>query len=277
MDFLGEMLNTQFNLLTDQKVKTKVITLIAEIPENTNVEKLLKAYLYLMIGNITRSDNILKSIISDPPRKFYQGSSVPPSMYHRMTLTHLEKVLSKFSRHPADRLTFYLFITYMKSYLNRPDLIELIDELRPDGFEDKIRLSYTEKIAYELVGYARLSRMGEKRRFKILRTDKYSLDVQSYWIWPFLDINPLISESTAGQVMKLDSSDPLWAIFVLDNEKLADLYFKKGGTPVTRKRSFLREHLKIAPDYMLTLYKLIELGDIDSGLVLNVSRYLNHE
>lgn len=277
IDFLNEILNTQFNLITDQKAKAKVVAVLAEAPESTNLEKILKSYLYLMIGNITRSDKILKDMMTEPPRFFYQGFTLHGSVYHRMTLTHLEKVLRKFSRHPADRLTFYLLNQYIKSYLNKPDLIEVVDDLDLDSLSDKMRLSYTEKIANELVGYVRLSRMGEKRRFKILRSDRYSLEVQSFWMWPFMDIDPLISESMAAQVKSLDETDPLWTLYLLENERLADLFFKKGGTPITRRRTFLRKHLEVEADYMLTLYKLIELGDINEELVQNVSKFMQHD
>lgn len=274
IDFLNEILNTQFNLITDQKAKNKVIALLAETPDSTNLEKLLKAYLYLMIGNITRSDKILKDMMTEPPRYFYQGFTLNGSIYHRLTLTHLEKVLRKFSRHPADRLTFYLFNQYIKSYLNKPDLIELIDDFDMEAMSEKVKLSYTERIAPELVGFIRLSNMGEKRRIKILRQGRYSLEMQSLWIWPFMDVNPLISEAMAGQVKVLDETDPVWTMYVLADEKLADLYFKKGGMPISRRRSFLRKHLEVEADYMLTLYKLIEIGDINEDLIQNVSRFM---
>jgi hypothetical protein len=274
IDFLNEILNTQFNLITDQKAKNKVIALLAETPDSTNLEKLLKSYLYLMIGNITRSDKILKDMMTEPPRYFYQGFTMNGSVYHRLTLTHLEKVMRKFSRHPADRLTFYLFNQYIKSFLNKSDLIELVDDLEMEGMSEKIKLSYTERIAPELVGFVRLNSMGEKRRIKILRQPRYSLEMQSLWIWPFMDVNPLISEAMAGPVKVLDETDPIWAIYVLEDEKLADLYFKKGGIPITRRRSSLRSHLEVKADYMLTLYKLIEIGDINEDLIQNVSRFM---
>lgn len=274
IDFLNEILNTQFNLITDQKAKNKVIALLAESPDSTNLEKLLKSYLYLMIGNITRSDKILKDMMTEPPRYFYQGFTLNGSIYHRMTLTHLEKVMGKFSRHPADRLTFYLFNQYIQSYLNKPDLIELVDDLDIESMGEKVKLSYTERIAPELVGFIRLNNMGEKRRMKILRQPRYSLETQSLWVWPFMDVNPLISEAMAAQVKILDETDPVWTMYVLEDEKLADLYFKKGGMPIFRRRSFLRKHLEVEADYMLTLYKLIEIGDINEDLIQNVSRFM---
>ena len=251
-----------------------MIALLAEAPEATNLEKLFKSYLYLMIGNITRSDKILRELMTEPPRYFYQGFTLKGSIYHEMTLTHLEKVLRKFSRHPADRLTFYLFNLYIRSYMNKPDLIELVEDLELDSMSEKVKLSYTEKIAPELVGFVRLIRMGEKRRMKILRQSKYSLEMQSLWVWPFMDVNPLISEAMAGQVKLLDETDPIWTMYVLEDEKLAHLYFKKGGLPIARRRSFLRKHLEVEADYMLTLYKLIEIGDINEDLIQNVSKFM---
>jgi hypothetical protein len=277
IDFLGEMLNSPFNLITDQKVKTSVIGLIGDIPGKTNLEKLLKSYLYLMLGNITRSDNVLKSIISEPPRNFYQNYTVSPSIYQKMTEGNLEKILRKFSRHPADRLVFYLFTAYVKNYLNKPELLELIDDIEPAEMKEKVTLAYTLRISPEFVRYLRLLSMSEKRRMKNLRMKKYSSEMQSLWVWSFLNTDPLISESMVERIKILDEKDPLWAIYLLADEKLSDLYFKKGGQLISRRRHFLREHLVNKDDFMLTLYKLIEIGDIDEDLVNNVSQFMIHE
>ena len=277
IEFLNEMLNSQFNLITDQKVKTQVISLISDIPGTTNIEQLLKSYLYLMIGNITRSDNLMKSVISQSPREFYQGFSMNNSYYHRLTLEHLDKVLRKFSRHPADRLSFSLLNLYIQSYLNKTDLLELSDEVAPEELGEKLGLAYTERMAPELVRYGRLKSMTEKRKFRNLRLPKYSEEMQCYWVWAFIDISPLVSESMAAKVKSLDEADPLWAIYLLDDEKLADLYFKKGGQPLSRRRGYLRKNLENPRDFMLSLYKLIQLGDIDEGLVQEVSRFMNQD
>jgi hypothetical protein len=276
IDFLNEMLNSQFNLITDQKVKNQVIALIGEIPGETKLEEILKAYLYLMIGNITRSDNILKSLMQQSPRFFYQGFTVKPNIYEKQTLTHIEKVLRKFSRHPADRLTFYLFNQYIKSFLNKIDLLTLIDDIEATELKDKVSLAYTEKIAPELVAHIRLSKMSDERRMKNLRTTEYSLDMQSYWVWAFLSVDPLMSETTVERLKEVDQLDPLWSIYLLENEKLADLYFNKGGEPVMRRRKFLRQNLKNEEDFMLTLYKLIELGDIDGELINEVLHFMTN-
>jgi hypothetical protein len=84
----------------------------------------------------------LKSLLEQSPRLFYSGYSTKTSIYQKQTLIHLEKVLRKFSRHPADRLTFYLFNQYIKSFLNKNDLIALIDDIEADELKDKVNLDY---------------------------------------------------------------------------------------------------------------------------------------
>ena len=275
IDFLNKILNSQFNLITDQKTKNMVISLIGEITGKSKLEEILKSYLYLMIGNITRSDNILKSLIQQPARFFYQGYNTKPSIYEKQTVTNIEKVLRKFSRHPADRLTFYLFNQYVKCFLNKKELLSLIDDIEPSDLDKKLNLAYTEKIAPELVGFLRLSKLSDEKRMKNLRSPKYRLEMQSYWIWSFLPVDPLMSDMTVERVKEIDKLDPLWAMYLLDNEKLADLYFKKGGEPLMRRRKFLRQNLKNEKDFMLTLYKLIELGDVDGELVNDVLNFIS--
>jgi hypothetical protein len=277
INFLTEMLNSPFNLITDQKVKARVIEAIGTIAGQTKLERLLKSYLYLMIGNITHSDNILRSIITESPRMFYQFGNDDPSIYHQLAKNHLEKMLQKFSRHPADRLTFHLFLLYIKTYLNNDELIEIVDDIDLDEINSKLNLSYIQRIAPELVGMVKITSMDLKMRIAELRSQSYSLEMQSYWIWPFVEIGPLISDKTVERVLELDESDPLWAIFILENEKLADLYLKRGGKAFSQRRSFLRKKLEDRKDFMMSLYKLIEIGDIDYSLVKIVSHHLIHD
>jgi len=276
-DLLISVVNSQFNLITDHKMKASVIGLIGEMTPKSNVEKILKSYLYLLIGNTTHSDNILKEMIQQTPRQFYQGFGSNKTLYHKVASENLDKILRKFALHPADRLTFYLLSAFIKNFFNQTDLIKLVDNLELDEMKDKIGLAYTAKIAPDLVGYLRLARMKEKRLIENLRSENYSLEMQSQWVWSFLDIDPLISDIMIDTLRNLDKRDPLWTVYLLSNEKISDMYFKKGGQPISRRRQFLRGHLENYEDFMLTLYKLIEIGDIDHELVKKVSQFMIHE
>jgi hypothetical protein len=46
---------------------------------------------------------------------------------------------------------------------------------------------------------------------------------------------------------------------------------------MTRRRQILRQHLEAKEDYMLTLYKLIELGDVEPDLIQSTVNFLSHE
>lgn len=276
IDFVNEMLNSQFNLITDLKVKAAVIKLLSDVPENTNLERLLKSYLFLMLGNISRSDAYLKEIIHQPPRKFYQGYQMRNSLFHELTEQHLEKVLGKFSRHPADRTTFYLFTAYLETYANKEDLLVLVRDVQPD-LGNKLSLTYTQRIAPELVKAVKMKNAGVKRRARNLRTGSYPQKFQSQWLWPFVELGPYTPDQATSFLKDLEESDPLWAIYILADEKLADLYLKGGALSMTRRRQILRRELHADGDFMLSLYKLIELGDVEPDLVMATVDFLTHE
>ncbi len=276
IDFVNEMLNSQFNLITDLKVKSSVIKLLSDIPEKTKLEKLLKSYLFLMLGNIARSDAYLQEIIQQKPRVFYQGYGSKNSLYHELTEQHLDKVLAKFSRHPADRTTFFLLTAYLENFTNKEDLLGLVNDVQPD-LGHKLSLSYTQRIAPELVKAVKMKNAGVKRRARNLRTKSYPQEFQSQWLWPFVELGPYFPDQSAAIIKELEEKDPLWAIYLLADEKLADQYLKTGALSMTRRRQILRQHLEAKEDYMLTLYKLIELGDVEPDLIQSTVNFLSHE
>jgi hypothetical protein len=276
IDFVNEMLNSQFNLITDLKVKASVIKILNDVPERTKLEKLLKSYFFLMLGNISRSDSYLKDIIHQPPRKFFQGFSTTNSLYHELTQQHVDKVFAKFSRHPADRTTFYLFTAYLKTFTNDEDLLNMVNDTQPD-LDHKMSLRYTQRIAPDLVKAIKMKNAGMKRRVQNLRTQSYPQYYQSQWIWPFVELGPYSPDQASAIIKELEEKDPLWAIYVLSDEKLADQYQRNGGLSSTRRRQILRKHLQDENDFMLSLYKLIELGDVEPDLIQATLSFLTHE
>lgn len=267
--FLTEILNSQFNLITDIKVKQRIVNILTEIPEATLSEQVLKSYLYLMIGNITRSDNILRKILLTPPRVIWENLESPKPFYGRLASTHFEQLLLKLSRHPADRRSFELFILYLKSFFNQPSLISIADKFDVSSVESKLDLRFTESLAPSFVHFTRLSRTSVTRRTKFMKDlEKFPLEEQSYWFWPFMDIDPLISEALIPELTRVESVDQLWFIYLMSDERLSDVFAKKSGKSfLPARRSFLKERMNTPADYSMALYKLIEIGDINSDLV----------
>lgn len=277
--FLNEIINTSFNLITDIKVKNKIIDILDDVPENTLPEQLLRSYLYLMIGNITRSDNILRDIVNTPPRVNWEKFTRKESFYHRLAVGQFPQILKKFAKHPADRRSFELFGMYLTHFYNDETIVSQARDIDVSELEEKLGLKYIEELAPSFVHYLRLSEVSESVRVKRLRNIvKYPLNEQSYWIWPFLDIDPLISDSMSPELLRIEKEDQLWFIYLLGDEKLADVFSKRNGKSfLPGRRPYLKSNLSDERAFMMSLYKLIELGDINPELVQTTINFLSHE
>ncbi len=266
--FLTEIINSQFNLITDLQVKNRIIDALSEIPDETLPELLLRSYLYLMIGNVSRSDAILRDFITTAPRVNWERSAFRASRYHRIARDQAQQILTKLARHPADRTIFQLLLLYLRSYYNDPALLRMVDGIETSELEAKLDLRFTLALAPELIHFRRLLRLPDMFRVRELRGPKLPLPEQSSWVWPFMDVAPLVSEALLPELQRLESRDQLWLIYLLDDERLADLYSRKAGKSfLPGRRKFLKEGLEAEASFMLCLYKLIELGDIDEALV----------
>lgn len=267
--FLTEIITSQFNLITEAKVRNEIVNILYEVPENTLPELILKAYLYVMTGNITRSDNILRKIVSTTPRMNWSKSGLNGSVYHKIARDQMKQIFQKLGRHPADRKSFELLALYIQNFYNEESLLKIAGEVDTSELESKLGLKFIEGLAPSFIHYLRLSRMNDNRRIKFLRnTSKFSMKEQVYWIWPFMEINPLISENMIPELVKLEKQDELWFIYLMDNEKLADLYSRKAGKSfLPGRRPFLKSQLKDQGSFMMSLFKLIQLGDINEDLI----------
>lgn len=268
MAFMSEIINSKFNLITDIAVKNKIIKVLTSIPGKTLGEEILRSYLYLMIGNITRSDNIIRSIINQPPFKNWQGFSNTASIYHQISKNNMPQILSKLARHPSDRKSYELLSHYLEEFFNDPVLIEQLTSHEKVNLDGKWSLRAVTRIAPDLTDYVRLSRMEENRRLSRLKKGGYRDAFLSSWVWYFFNVNQLVSETYLPELERLEANDYLWFLYLMENEKLSDLYItKKGKNYLPGSRSRLKASLLEKPLYMLALYKLIQLGDIDQQLV----------
>jgi hypothetical protein len=274
-EFLREIIQSQFNLITDLKLRQGIVQELTALPEETLGEVFLKSYLYLMVGNVARSDSLLRETIRKPPGENWRRSGSQASFYHHLALENFEQLLSKFSRHPADRKTFLLFCLYLRTYANDPALLNSLKDIDVSEVESKLDLNFLEALAPELVNFLRVERSSaSKQAERLKRFDRYPLEEQAYWAWPFVELDSLIIPSMTEILSKIESKDQLWFIYLMENEKLADLYAsQKGKSYLPKRRAFLKQGLQNKGSFMMSLFKLIELGDINSDLVkLTVDR-----
>jgi hypothetical protein len=80
------------------------------------------------------------------------------------------------------------------------------------------------------------------------------------------------------ELQKLEQQDQLWFIYLMDNEKLADLFSRKSGKSfLPGRRPYLKESLNDYRTFMMSLYKLIELGDINQDLIVKTADQITHD
>lgn len=274
--FLAEVLNSQFNLITDVKIKTRIINILTDLPQRTLGETVLKSYLYLVIGNISKSDALLKEVINRPPYQNWQGYAARPSFYERVVHENLPRLLARLAKHPSDRTVYQLFAQYILRFYNDADLIGPISNEPGMELGERLNLKFVEGFAPTLVHHLRLMKMDEAGRVNALRNHKrFPLTEQAYWVWPFFDLTPLASDNMVPELRRIEKVDELWFIYLMEEEKFVDLYFKKGhGTFLPGRRKFLRDRLNDPDKFMLALFKLIEFGDIDQELVSKTVDFL---
>jgi hypothetical protein len=277
--FLSEIINSQFNLITDQKVKNQIIEVIGEIPQDTIFEQVLRSQLYLVIGNVTKSDSILKDIIRKPPIENWRGYSPRHSFYHVLARQNVQQVLERLGRHPVDRKTFNLFCLYFKNYANDSVLIEMLEEMNLENLHSRLDLKFMEHLAPHLIHFLRLKRSDTGRQIEKLQDAKiFPIETQMYWVWPFLDVDPYVSQNLVMELEALHEKDLLWFNYLMDREKLADIYTSKTGKSfLPGRRQFIRSKLDSEKDFMLALFKLLEIGDIDESLVRKTVHSLRHD
>jgi hypothetical protein len=263
VNFLTEILNSQFNLITDLSVKGKIINHLHGMPESSLGERLLKSYLYLIIGNITRSDNLLTTFIQRPPYENWRGSVLPKSIYHKLGRDYLNQIMIKFSKHPADRRTFQLFCAYLETYFNDENLLRVVSEVKED-LSDKLKLRFVQRIAPDLTRHL-------NKKFELASFQELAM-----WHLPFAEFSPALSEKFNQGIVSLEQNNPLWFVYLASDDKIAESYAKITKKAfLTGRRQFLRTQLDSPETFMLALFKLIEFGDIDETLVKKTATILS--
>src|SRR5690606_5102371 len=68
---INRILTTKFNLITDIKEKREIADFLKKITGDSVLERILRSYLYLILGNVTESNKQLKSIYTSNPNHLY--------------------------------------------------------------------------------------------------------------------------------------------------------------------------------------------------------------
>src|SRR5690606_16518241 len=93
---------------------------------------------------------------------------------------------------------------------------------------EKLGLKYTEAQAPRFVQHLRLMRVDELHRAAKLATkDPLGMTEHAYWHWPFMGVDPVVTKGVVAVLDQIVQQDRLWTAYLLDSERLRDLYLKE--------------------------------------------------
>lgn len=275
--YLKGLVQSGLNLITDEKEIKKIIRILNSVTGEAIPLKLLKSYLYLLIGNSARSNSILKEIIEKPPVKNWR--MISPSYLGDFAFSYSKDLIYKITNHPSDRTLSKLLLLYLKEFFNEKSIIDFTQNIKAEDFFEKLNLKKNKAITTDFIKY-----LIYKKNYSI-KKEKYQLENQNqldhffYWVLLFAneDFHFLHNDVVYEKLMKLEENDTLWFFYVLESNKLVELYLKKNGKSFLSNRKFLRQELDKQDYFMMALYKLIEIGDIDQQIVSKVLVNLSYE
>jgi hypothetical protein len=277
-EFLVEVLNSPFNLITDPNMRKNIVDLLSEIPHQTIPEKILRSYLYLMLGNVARSDNIFLEIINEYPVKYWMGKSEGISFFHEISLKHLEQIFLKLSKHPTDRKAFQLFVLYVRSFFNQDDLLEMVNQYDTNEVESGLNLKSIEISAPLLVKFLKFKSLSQKQKTNFFIKNNVTIKDQLFLMIPFLDVEVTNPDAIYQELLHIEKENELWFIYLMSDENLFNIYANKSGKRfLPGRREFLKKELKSSGSFMMSLYKLIEFGDFGEEIINKVATKISHE
>lgn len=276
MDFLKDLTHSSFNLVTDEKIREKIKVTILEIKGDSLGRKILKSYLYLMLGYVVRSDILIKEILSSSPFEFWKGNKDKLDVYDLFVHQNLEQMLKKFRQHPHDRRIFTLLCGYFREFFSIHERYPLTKKCE---FEDdliKDNLAYFKKLAPEFVTFLSFRNEDDKKLRELLfKKGREDTSFYVHWLWPIWVKMDLFLPEINEQLEEIENENEIFLHYLIQGESLKDSYLKlKNKTFLHGRISNLHKHLEKNELFMLSLFKLIEYGNIDRHLTERLSKYL---
>lgn len=262
---LNEVIQSHYNLITDPKVKNGIIKIIMEINGNNLGSVLLKSYLYLLVGNVARSDQLMAEFINRPPVANWKKQASQNDLYFKFTKDNVEKIILKMDKHPSDRSIFQLFVIYLKSFYNEKNLNEILEEIDTKNVEGKIDLKIVKNIAPEFINFL---------IFRDRNVDNQTVNDKIYWTLLFVDRKKELTEAELISLKEIEEKDKNWFLFLMGDEKIEQQYIQKfGKSYMAWKKKYLEDSIQKNSHFNMDLLKMIEFGFIDQNLVEHVEEY----
>ena len=132
-------------------------------------------------------------------------------------------------------------------------------------------------MAPDFLSYLKLKNERQDTFQNLIKKKKYNFNFFAYWLVPFSDLDIPFNLEYVQDLKKMSHDDLLWFNLLISDEKTADFYIKNSGGGLEKNRTELRSQLNNESDFMLILFRLIQLGDIDKTIVDAILKFKKSE
>lgn len=281
--FIDSILNSGFNLITAPEQKNKITKIINKLDKDNLPERILQSYLYLLLGNIARSDDLMMKTYSSSPLDYWMKYPYEKNFWSEAISLRNEKIFERLSKHPADRTSFQLFSKYMNEFFNDEILSATTDQyFDDDNLKSKMKLKVYQIRATSFSSYLIYKMGSSRKRSRGVNTDVLNRAPKEFpWFWYFFEefhdlpknekthiLNPYFQDTAID-------SQLFFQLMASEDSIKEAFYQQKGQSAIKAKRQF---YIKLFQDKnyrWVALFNLIEMGNINSEIVDKIMSYEN--
>ncbi|MFY7994530.1 MAG: hypothetical protein ACOVP4_14630 [Bacteriovoracaceae bacterium] len=279
--FLDNLLNSGFNLITAPDQKVKIVSIINDLDETHLPERILQSYLYLLLGNVAQSDLLLAMIYKTSPFIYWSKYPYEKNIWSDAISLRMDKIFERLSKHPADRTNFQFFSKYMFDFFNDENLREVAEQyFDNDQLLEKIKLKVYQKRTGDFAWYLRYKMGSSKKRREWIRKDVLNRASKDFpWYWYFFDEFYQLPKNEKVHILSPYFEDPstesqLYFQFMAHEDPVLETFYQsKGLSEIKLKRQLYIKLFQDESYWWISLFHLIEMGNINEEMVKKIMSY----
>ena len=281
LEYIDSLLNSGFNLITAPEQKNKIVTIINSLDEEHLPQRILQSYLYLLIGNVSRSDALLMKTYNISPFVYWTKYPYDKNVWSEAISLRIAKIFERLSKHPADRTNFFLFTKYMYEFFNDENLRASAEQYFDDDvLKTKMGLKVYQVRTGPFASYIQYELGSPRKRRNGVRADVLNKSHKDFpWYWYFFEEFHALPKNEKALVLTPYFEDPsndsqLFFQFMANSDSVLETFYQgRGQSAIKAKRHFFLQLSKDKEYWWISLFNLIEMGDINQEMVQKIMSY----
>lgn len=281
--FIDSLLDSGFNLVTSPDQKEKIIKIINSLNDDHLPERILQSYLYLLVGNVAKSDSLLVMTYKMSPFLYWSKYPYQKTVWSEAISLRIEKLLERLSKHPADRTNFHLFAKFMNDFFNDENLKMASDKFfDEDLLLEKMKLKVYQAKTGDFAAYLIYKMGSSKKRKAGVRIDVLNRSAKNFpWYWYFFEEFHQLPKNEKVHILTpyfedKDIDSQLFFQFMAHDDSVLETFYQgKGQSEIKQKRQFFVKLFEDESYGVVALFHLIEMGNINQQMVERIMSYVD--